>query len=57
MYGVGDEINIQTLHSVEKDIQKLNSKVYKLKTQFKHMFPESIYHEISQEEKVKFQAV
>jgi hypothetical protein len=28
MYGVGDEINLQTLSSVEKDIETLNGKVY-----------------------------
>jgi hypothetical protein len=32
MYGVGDEINTQTLASVEQDIEKLNKEVFKLKS-------------------------
>jgi len=55
MYGVGDEVNVQTLSYVEQDIQKLNKEVYKLKREFKELFPESLFHSISQEEKVKFQ--
>jgi hypothetical protein len=54
MYGVGDEVETQTLQSIEKDIDRLNKVVYDLKVQFKHLFPESLHHEISEDEKVKF---
>ena len=55
MYGVGAEVEKATLSSVSRDIELLNKEIYKQKKQFRRLFPESKHHEISREEKSKYE--